>query len=237
MARPPFIVVRLGAARRDSLRAAFFWVSNPTSAHPFFSYGSDRSAYDFFRSIALSRRAKCALEKRNRAAGHSDHSGPDSVLSAWTLALGLSKRLARLSPGSAGNDLGAAFENRPGVLAHIQDADDLHMRGQHSVTNQRFLNYDSAQVRKNSRFDSVAAPRVFCDGNARSSNLGGDGLFDLAPKLAPKVTTNVSPVFLGQFGESYSQSSRGSVKKSGGQSSSLAPLASLNFFSRAGVAA
>ena len=33
------------------------------------------------------------------------------------------------------------------------------------------------------------------------------------------------------------QSSRGSVKKSGGQSSSLAPLASLSFLSRAGVAA
>src|SRR5207249_5113448 len=99
-----------------------------------------------------------------------------------------------------------------------------------------FLNHDAAQIRKNSRFDPVAATRVFPDGDARRPDLAGDDHFNPSPKLAPEVPTDVSPVLPRKLSESNPQSSRGSVKKSGGQSSSLASLASLNFRSRAGVA-
>ena len=137
---------------------------------------------------------------------------------------------------SAAGGRAGRFQDGPGVLAHIQDADDLYVGRQHSVTNERLLNHDTPQVRKNSRFDPVAPARVFSDGDARRPDLACDGHLNAAAKLAPEVTPNVSPVFPGEFRESDLQSSRGSVKKSGGQSSSLAPFASLNFFSRAGVA-
>src|SRR6266542_971908 len=129
------------------------------------------------------------------------------------------------------------LQNCPGVLAHIQDADDLNVRGQHSVTNQRFLNHDASQVGKYRRFDPVAPARIFSDCDTRLPDLAGDNHFNAASKLAPEVITNFSPVFAGEFSESNPQSSIGPVKKSGGQSSSLASLASLNFLSRAGVAA
>src|SRR5439155_25258627 len=122
-------------------------------------------------------------------------------------------------PPSLGLPSNAAgrLQNCPGILAHIQDADDLNMRRQHSVTNERFLNHDAPQIRKNSRFDPVAATRVFPDGDARRPDLAGDGHFNPSPKLAPEVPTDVSPVLPRKLSESNPQSSRGSVKKSGGQ--------------------
>ena len=129
------------------------------------------------------------------------------------------------------------FEYGPGVLTHIQDADDLYVGRQHSVTNERLLNHNAPQVRKHSRFDRVAPTRVFAYGNARRPELTCDRYLDAASEFAPEVTPDVSPVFPGQFSESDPQSSRGSVKKSGGQSCSLAPTASRNLRSRAGVAA
>src|SRR2546427_270133 len=100
-----------------------------------------------------------------------------------------------------------------------------------------FLTTMPPQVLENSRFDPVTPARIFSDGDARAPDLGGYGHFNPAPKLTPQVATKVTPVFLGEFRESNSQSSRVSVKKSGGQSNSLAPLASLSFLSRARVAA
>ena len=129
------------------------------------------------------------------------------------------------------------LENGPGVLTHIQDADDLNVCGQHAVTDERLLNQDTPQFRKHRRFDRVSPAWVFSDGDARRPDLACDSHLDAAAELAPEVAANVSPVFPGKFSESNPQSSRGSVKKSGGQSSSLLPTASRNFCSRAGVAA
>jgi len=153
----------------------------------------------------------------------------------------LDVRCLPLSVGSNSGPIMESFfgplQNRPGILAHIQNADYQNVRGQHSVTNERMLNHNTAEVRKNSRFNPVAAAGVFSNGDSRGPDLASDSHFNPAPKLAPEVTTNVSPVCLSEFRESNPQSSRGSVKKSGGQSSSLAPFASLNFLSSAGVAA
>src|SRR5437016_871304 len=83
----------------------------------------------------------------------------------------------------------------------------------------------------------MAPSRVFSNGYPSRHNLAGDLHFNPTPKLAPEITTNISPVFPGDFSESDPQSSRGSVKKSGGQSNSVAPFASFSFRSKAVVAA
>ena len=110
------------------------------------------------------------------------------------------------------------------------------MGGQNAVANQGFFNHDTAQIWKYGRFDRMAAFWVFSDSDSCLPDLVCYSHFDAATKLASEVTTNVSPVFPGEIGESNPHSSRGSVKKSGGQSNSLVPFASLNFFSRAGMA-
>ena len=111
------------------------------------------------------------------------------------------------------------------------------MCGQHAVTDKRLLNQDTPQFRKHRRFDRVPPAWVFSDGDARRPDLARDHHLDEAAELAPQIAADVSPVFPGEFSESNPQPSRGSVKKSGGQSSSLLPTASRNFCSRAGVAA
>lgn len=113
----------------------------------------------------------------------------------------------------------------------------MDVRGQHSIANQGFVHHDTPQIRKNFRFDAVAAARILRDSDAGGLHLRGNGHFHLTPQLGPQITANIMPVSPGEFGESNLQSSSGSVKKFGGQSNSFAPLASLNFFSRAGVAA
>src|SRR5256885_1147591 len=82
----------------------------------------------------------------------------------------------------------------------------------------------------------MSSAGIFSNQDAGRFDLPGRSHLNPPPKLVPEVTSNASPVFTGDFGESNSQSSRGSVNKSGGQSISLAPLASFSFFSRAGVA-
>lgn len=123
------------------------------------------------------------------------------------------------------------------MLAHVQDPDDLNVRWQHPITNQKFLDHNPTQVRKNSRFDPVTSAWVFAEGNSSSPDLAGECHFNPASKLATGITPNLSPIFLGEISESNPQSSSGSVKKSGGQSSSFAPRTSLSFSSRAAVAA
>ena len=128
------------------------------------------------------------------------------------------------------------FQNRPPVLAHIQDSDDLNAVWKQPITNEGFPNHDAPQIRKDSRFDPVSAPGVFPERDARCPHLSGDSHFNPPSKLTPEVPADAPPVFLGNFCESDPQSSIGSVKNSGGQSRSLPPFASRNFCSNAGVA-
>lgn len=82
----------------------------------------------------------------------------------------------------------------------------------------------------------MASPRILSNRDARLPDPIGNFHFDLMSESTTKVTANIQPVFLGEFRESDSQSSSGSVKKSGGQSNSLEFFASLSFFSKAAVA-
>jgi hypothetical protein len=91
------------------------------------------------------------------------------------------------------------LQNGPRVPANIQDADDLNMSRKHPITNERLLNHNGPQIRKNCRFNPVAAAGIFSDGYSGGPDLGGDGHFNPPPKLAPEVSANISPVFPGHF--------------------------------------
>jgi hypothetical protein len=92
------------------------------------------------------------------------------------------------------------------------------VRRKHSVTDQRFFDRDSSQVRKYLRFNPTPSAGIF-------SRSIGNVHFDLPPEFLPKIPANISPVFPREFSESDSQSSSGSVKKSGGQSDSFESFA------------
>jgi len=72
-------------------------------------------------------------------------------------------------------------------LTHIEDADDQDVRGQDSITNERFLDHDSSQVRKYGGLDVVTTARIFSNRNTRSLDLIGDGDFNPRPKSASQV--------------------------------------------------
>jgi len=131
---------------------------------------------------------------------------------------------------------GRSLQNGPPVLAHIQDSDDLNAVWKNPITNQGLPHHDAPQIWKDGRLDPVSTPGVFPDCETRRLHLSGHSHFHPMSQLTPEIPADVPPVFPGNFCESNPQSSSGSVKNSGGQSSSLAPFASLNFCSKAGVA-
>lgn len=110
------------------------------------------------------------------------------------------------------------------------------MRGEDSITNKGFLNHNTAQIGEHLGFNSMASAGILSDGYASLSNPIGDLHFHLASEFTAKVTANISPILLREFRESDSQLSSGSVKKSGGQSSSFEFFALRSFFSSAAVA-
>ena len=75
------------------------------------------------------------------------------------------------------------FENCPGVLPHIKNANDPHVCRQNLVADERFLDDDHRQIGKNSRFDVVTSARVFTDCDARPHDFIGNRHFDLSAKL------------------------------------------------------
>jgi hypothetical protein len=75
----------------------------------------------------------------------------------------------------------------------------LNVSWEHAVANKRLFNDNSPQIRKNSRFDPMAAPGIFSDGYACGTNSSGDGHFNPPAKLTPEVSANISPVLLSQF--------------------------------------
>lgn len=77
---------------------------------------------------------------------------------------------------------------------------------------------------------------VLAERETRFTHLIGNLHFDLPSEFPPKITANTNPVFPRDVGEGDSQSSSGSVKKSGGQSNSFEFFASRSFFSSAAVA-
>src|SRR5947208_5130477 len=89
--------------------------------------------------------------------------------------------------------IGTCLQNCPRILAHIQYPDDLNIRGQHLVTNERFVDHDTAQLWKGRRFDRVPTSGIFPDGDPGLSDLPGNGHFNSRTELPSEVTTDVSP--------------------------------------------
>ena len=82
----------------------------------------------------------------------------------------------------------------------------------------------------------MASARILAKRDARLPHLIGNVHFDLSAEFTPQITANTSPVFQRELGEGDSQSSSGSIKKSGRQSNSFEFFASRSFFSSAAVA-